>query len=110
MCRARTITVKIRFGDFQSITRSMTLNESSDQTDRLWRETKNLFDKWVKSDIKPVRLIDMGVSQPSFQRDLSGQLDLFTKPENDRSKRLDVTTDAIRYKFGLDAIHLGSKE
>lgn len=105
---ARTITIKIRYGDFQTITRSMTLNEPSDQTDRLWREAKNLFDKWANSNFKPVRLIGMGVSQPSSPGGLSEQMGLFSKPENERSKRLDATTDAIRNKFGLNAIHRGT--
>lgn len=106
--RARTITVKIRFGNFQTITRSMTLNEPSDQTDRLWRETRKLFDKWVKNNFQPVRLIGMGASLPSEQEAQQMQMGLFADKENDRSKRLDETTDAIRNKFGLDAIHRGA--
>lgn len=106
--RARTITVKIRFGNFQTITRSMTLDEPSDQTDRLWRETRKLFDEWVENNFQPVRLIGMGVSQPASHEKQQSQMGLFSNPENDRSKRLDATTDAIRNKFGLNAIHRGT--
>ena len=100
--------MKIRFGDFQTITRSLTLDEPSDQTDRLWRETRKLFDKWAENNFQPVRLIGMGVSLPSEQGPQQVQMGLFSNPENDRSKRLDATTDAIRNKFGLNAIHRGT--
>lgn len=106
--RARTITIKIRYGNFQTITRSMTLDEPSDQTDRLWRETRKLFDKWEEKSFQPVRLIGMGASLPREQDSQSEQLGLFSKPENDRNKKLDEATDAIRNKFGLNAIHRGS--
>lgn len=106
--KARTITIKIRYGNFQTITRSITLDEPCAQTDRLWRESRKLFDNWAKDSFKPVRLIGMGASLPTDQGVVAEQLGLFSKPADDRSNKLDEATDAIRNKFGLNAIHRGS--
>jgi len=41
---ARNVTVKIRFGDFETITRSETFADATDQTDAIWRAARGLFD------------------------------------------------------------------
>ena len=60
---ARTVTVKIRYGDFETITRSATLPAPSDVTTELWEVAAALFDRWAASGYRPVRLIGMGTSR-----------------------------------------------
>ncbi len=102
--RGRTITVKIRFGDFQTITRSTTLHAPSDGTDLICAEARDLFDAWAATGFQPVRLIGVGISQLT---DEAEQFNLFTQRTDDRSHRLDAVTDTIKSKFGADAIHRG---
>lgn len=104
--RGRTITVKIRFGDFQTITRSTTLHAPTDRTDLICAEACDLFDAWTATGFQPVRLIGVGISQFT---DEAEQLNLFTQRTDDRSRRLDATTDAIRNKFGSGAVHRGAR-
>ena len=105
--RAGTVSVKIRYGDFQTITRSSTLGEATDRTDRLWRSARDLFDRWVGQSFEPVRLIGFGTSQLTRSGE---QLDLFTQDRHDRHRALDTVTDAIHERFGADAIHRGGGE
>ncbi len=102
--RGRTITVKIRFGAFQTITRSATLHEATDRTDLICSKARELFDAWAAKGFQPVRLIGVGISQFT---DEAEQFNLFTQRTDDRSHRLDVVTDTIKQKFGADAIHRG---
>lgn len=102
--RARAVVVKIRFGDFQTITRRSTLPQPSDVTDAIWRAARDLFDRWASGEFKPVRLIGVTAS------DLAGggaQLELFADPNAERQRKLDRVLDQISGRFGNDAIRRG---
>jgi DNA polymerase-4 len=99
----RTVTIKIRAGDFTTITRSATLPEPTDCTDTLWDATAALFDQWRRKRPDPVRLIGMGVSHLSPQ--VGRQLQLFEA--DPAAARLDQTVDRILDRFGDAAIHRG---
>lgn len=101
---ARTVTVKIRFGDFQTITRSQTLDAPSDVTQRLWLTARGLFDEWAARSFSPVRLIGVSASQLTTT---AGQLALFPDHDADRQHRLDRATDAIVERFGKRSIRRG---
>ena len=102
--RAGGVTLKIRFGDFHTITRSRTLEATTDRTDLLWAVTKEIFDQWAAKNFVPVRLIGMAA------RDLSsggGQMPLFADPAGDKHERLDQVVDAIVDRFGKSAVRRG---
>ncbi|HEX8914794.1 MAG TPA: DNA polymerase IV, partial [Humisphaera sp.] len=94
---ARTVVVKIRFGDFQTITRRTTLPAPTDATTDLWHAARDLFDKWAAEGFHPVRLI--GVSAGDLSKP-DGQLDLFADAGRAKQRRLDAVADAIKAKFG----------
>ena len=56
---ARGVSLKIRYGDFETITRSMTLENPTDSNSAFWSAAAALYDKWCQSGFKPVRLIGM---------------------------------------------------
>jgi DNA polymerase-4 len=95
------ITVKIRFGQFETISRSMTLRNSTAATNELWMAARSLFDKWP---FQPVRLI--GVTAERLTEG-EGQLALFTDPLKERQKKVDIVADQINKKFGKRAIRRG---
>ena len=101
---ARGITVKIRFGDFQTITRSITLDRPTDLTDELYRPAIALFDKWAKHNFQPVRLI--GVSAGPLTHE-PPQQDLFADPQREKKIQVEQTLDQIKSKFGKRAVHRG---
>jgi DNA polymerase-4 len=100
---AGAVTVKIRFGDFQTITRSRTLREPTDVTNDLYEAARSLFDEWCRTSFSPVRLIGMNCSHFTQHR----QLSLFDQPRTEKLQKVDRAVDLIKEKFGSDAIHRG---
>jgi DNA polymerase-4 len=99
---ARGVSLKLRFGDFQTISRSATLPAPTDATAELWAAARDLFDRWP---VQPVRLI--GVTAERLSADGAGQLDLFADPARERQRRLDAVADQINQRFGTRAIRRG---
>jgi DNA polymerase-4 len=102
--RCRTVTVKIRYGQFETITRSQSLVEPTDATDGIWHAARALFDTWAGVGFRPVRLI--GVTAGRLTRG-GEQLVLFAGSDTDRRRRVDRAMDGIRDRFGKQAIHRG---
>jgi DNA polymerase IV len=87
--KAGGVSLKIRFGQFQTISRSMTLAMPSDVTSELWQAARGVFEQWP---FQPVRLI--GVTAERLLRG-AGQLELFTDPQRKRQRKLDGVADRI---------------
>ena len=102
---ARTVTIKLRRADFTTLTRSTTLDQATDETDTFWQAASRLFEAWSQEDRAAVRLIGMGVSQLTAPAD--EQLMLFEQAEMNQRRSLDRTMDAIRDRFGADAVGRG---
>ncbi len=100
---AKTVTVKIRFGDFETITRSHTLDRPTDLTDDLFHAARALFDRWADVSFQPVRLI--GVTASGLSQSAQGEL--FADASHERRRRVDAVTDSITAKFGKGAIRRG---
>lgn len=98
---ARGIGLKIRFGEFQTISRSATLETATDVTDDLWRAAAAVYDKWVREAFRPVRLI--GVHADRLTQ-APQQMDLFAQPQREKLRRLDSALDRIAERFGPDVI------
>jgi DNA polymerase-4 len=100
----RTVTLKLKKGDFQLVTRRHALSDPTQLTDRIYRAARDLFDHAGTNG--PFRLIGVGISDlaPEDQADLSGDL---LDPEARRRAATERATDAIRAKFGAEAIIKG---
>ena len=100
----RTVTLKLKKGDFQLVTRRHALTDPTQLTDRIYRAARDLFDH--AGTTGPFRLIGVGISDlaPEDQADLSRDL---LDPEASRRAAAERATDAIRAKFGKDAIIKG---
>ena len=103
---ARSVTVKIRFGDFKTVTRRCTLATPTDATADIWHAAREQFDRWAASEFQPVRLIGVTANELSGA---AAQLDLFPNPTAQRQRRLDETLDQINSRFGGSTIHRGKK-
>ena len=93
---AQTITLKIRYGEWRTITRSRTLDAPTDVTQVLWDASRATFDAWARTSLAPLRLLGMQCSQLTDE----GQLPLFGQATNERQQRLDRAVDRINTKFG----------
>lgn len=103
---ARTITLKIRYRDFKTITRSHTLDKPSNTTLLLWQEAKSIFNQWHRKSAAPLRLLGFGASGLSPKG--TGQQLLFSDPEEEKQKKIDSAFDTIRKKYGDDSMKRGN--
>ena len=98
----RTVTLKLRYGSFQTITRNKTLEEPTEVTTVLWDAAQQLFRLWQKTSLRPVRLLGFGASQ-LVDRKMS-QSGLFTDKSEEKQKKIDRVTDRIKQRYGKDMI------
>lgn len=99
--KGRCVTLKLKFSNFQAITRSMHLADPSDATQTLYHAGKKLLT--AQPLPRPVRLIGLSVSQfGAAQHPLP--LGHTSARKEGRQKQLDTTMDLIRDKFGNTSI------
>ncbi len=96
---ARTVSIKVRFYDFKTITRSHTLNYSFNDDDTIFREALHLLEQ-IKLD--PVRLLGVTVSNFSA----GAQLSLFSTADQTLSQ-VNELMDSINRRFSPGAITKG---
>lgn len=103
--RGRTVTLKLKFNDFRQITRSRTLPEPIDSDAAIFAAVRAL----LAAEPLPnsVRLIGVGIANFGSK---PRQLGLFESPADQQRAhdgKIDAALDAIRDKFGRDAIVRG---
>ncbi|MEH6527574.1 MAG: DNA polymerase IV, partial [Sneathiella sp.] len=100
----KTITLKLKTGDFKTLTRSHTLPHPTQLAETLYREIKPLLEKSIPG--RNFRLIGVGIS--SFGAiDDADKPDLLTSQNNDRDKKVEAAIDKVRAKFGDTVIGKG---
>jgi DNA polymerase-4 len=104
--RGRAVELKVRFADFQTITRSRTLSEPTDITQELLGAGIELLTKKLPAQHLPVRLLGFGVHDLAGAGEVQGNL--FGEPEKDKQRQLDRVADEIAAKFGKAAIRRGA--
>ena len=99
----RTVTLKLKRSDFQTITRRHALTDPTQLTDRIYRAAHDLF---TLAPQGPFRLVGVGISDlgPEAAADLSGDL---LDPGAQKRARAERAADAIRAKYGAKAIIRG---
>ena len=99
-----TVKIKVRWHDFTTLTRQVTLAQPTDQDSQIFGAATQLFSKvWEKG--RPVRLLGVGVSGLCRA---SRQLSLWDQ-ESDREHRLHAAIDAIHDKFGGNVLQRGGQ-
>ncbi len=105
----KTVTLKLKRSDFSALSRRVTLDDPTQLADRIYRTARALFDAaraQMGAGFGPFRLIGVGISDlsPADRADQSGDLLDPTAPKRAAAER---ATDAIRARFGKDAIVKG---
>ena len=104
----KTITLKVRYSDFALITRSMTLNASTNDGTVIYTAICRLLES-TETGKRPVRLLGITLSQ---LRTLASekQLSLFNTYNGLEKKRkdLNITLDSLQEKFGKNVVRPGT--
>jgi nucleotidyltransferase/DNA polymerase involved in DNA repair len=99
---ARTVHIKVRTGDFETMTRAKTLSEPTDLAEVVLAAARALFRERVFLKGRGVRLLGLGVSGLEAAR--AGQAALFTDERLEKMRNLARAADEIREKFGKAAL------
>ncbi len=107
--KGRTVSIKIRYPDFKSITRAITLEQYTSSFEPIYDVVKTLMQQYYK-DGTPVRLIGVTVSNLKQEADIIEQQDLFAdKKSVEKLNNLNRVLDNINYKYGGDTVHRARK-
>ncbi|MBN2366709.1 MAG: DNA polymerase IV, partial [Calditrichaeota bacterium] len=96
----QTVQLKIRFSDFKTYTRSLTLHEPTSLTDEIFQTTELLLTEFLPLE-NFVRLVGVGVSSLKSEKGI--QLGLWDQ-ENQKKLKLEQVLDALQDKYGSDVI------
>ena len=100
----RTVTIKLRWSDFRTITRCVTVSDATDLDQPIYVAAKLLFDKaWIEGH--PVRLLGVGASNLEAGGE---QLSLFSQ-SGDREHRVQEALDDLRDRFGSSKTRWGKE-
>ncbi len=99
--KAKTITLKLRYSDFKTITRAASINPTSDDA-VVFRTVQDLLRKAYTRSLA-IRLLGIGLS--NFVEEAEQELELF--PSIKKRDQMLHALDKIREKFGDDVIHAG---
>ena len=100
----RVVTLKLKRKDHKSLSRRVTLRDPTQIADRIYRTARDLFGQVGPQG--PYRLIGVGLSDLVGDADSDLTSDLLD-PNAAKRTKAERATDAIRAKFGSDAIVKG---
>ena len=101
---ARTITLKLRYGNFQTLTRAETLAESTQRDGGILEAARRLFHRhWDRR--RKVRLLGVQASGLSGS---AGQGNLLTGPVEAKWSRALAATDRLRKRYGFSSVQLAA--
>jgi DNA polymerase-4 len=96
--QARTVTLKARYPDFTTHTRSETLSEPSDSNVDIRDTARRLLRDKLGRRGRALRLI--GVTASNLVRPGEGQGQLFADPAREKDRKLDRIMDEVHGRFG----------
>ena len=100
----RVVTLKLKRANFKGLTRRVTLADPTQIADKIYRTARDLFDGVGEEG--PYRLLGVGLSQLMREAEAPSSGDLLD-PDGERRAQAERATDAIRERFGEDAILKG---
>jgi len=99
----RTVTLKLRYSDFKTVTGSTTLDLSTSTDHEI---IPTVLDALTRLWTRRARIRLIGVSLSNFSR-IPRQMELFPRPDENRHRNLCGAIDDIRKRFGFGAITRG---
>jgi DNA polymerase-4 len=102
--RAGSVAIRLRYSDFETITRQVTLENASNANQVIFATALQLLNKALAQQEKPVRLIGIRISSLVGKEKQLTMFDSGTK----KPEQLDKAIDKIRRKYGSMALKTGN--
>lgn len=96
-----TVTVKLRWEEFETVTRQASLDRAVNTTERIWPVARDLF---ARADRPGRRIRLVGVSLSSLVPEEGRQLSLFSVEGERRDERVAAAVDRLAERFGPGAV------
>ncbi|MDP2529836.1 MAG: DNA polymerase IV [Candidatus Palauibacterales bacterium] len=96
-----TVTVKLRWEGFETVTRQASLDRAVNTTERIWPVARDLM---ARADRPSRRVRLVGVSLSSLVPEAGRQLSLFTVEGERRDERVAAVVDRLAERFGPGAV------
>ena len=100
--RAKTVAVKVRYSDFSTVQRSVTLGSPTDVTREIYAAAVSQFDRVVSSG-RAIRLVGVRLEQLLAAGDVEEQLE-FGAEDGPSWRDADTAADKVTAKFGPSAL------
>ncbi|HKZ51235.1 MAG TPA: DNA polymerase IV [Dehalococcoidia bacterium] len=100
--RARHVTLKLRNGDFTTMTRRRTLPRPTDGDELLFEAAEGLLEEWLAHGAGPLRLIGVAVGGLVPGRQLA-----LLEGRQERLETLGRTVDRLRARYGRSCLEVG---
>lgn len=100
---ARTVQLKLRHGDFHTVTRRRTLTQPTNLDQEIYGAARELFDgayREMRQRDQGVRLLGVGAGNIV----VAGPADLFEAESRTRAREVTSAVDKVREKYGFDAM------
>ena len=101
--RARTVSLKLRYEDFTTLSRSKTLPRPVSSNEAIFEAADSLLTRIRQAERRPVRLIGVGAS--GLVEDVV-QLSLEPSAET-KGESLSAAFDKVRHKYGTRSLQTG---
>ena len=101
--KGKTVSIKVKYHDFTTASRSITLDTPIDDGNELFKQGKILLEK-TDAGRKPMRLLGISISNLQNSGD-SYQMSIFGQEKKNRNNDLNKAVDSINRKFGRRKIN-----
>lgn len=102
--KGRTVQIKIRYDDFKSVTRAMTIADYTANFALIFSIAEQLFRDHYSIN-RPVRLLGVSVSHLAADEEIVSQMQLFdlNKPK-EKQEKLDTVLDHLNERYGKKTV------
>lgn len=105
--RGKTIQLKIRYDDFSTFTRAVTVNQPTNITKEIEEAALLILKNRLPQRTLSIRLIGIGVT--GFDNGPLQQRSLFDEADQQKNSRLDHVKDQIAQRFGTESLKRGTR-
>ncbi len=105
-----TVNLKARYADFTTVTRAKTLASATADSVAIRDAARELLEKRLDRDGRALRLLGVSLSNLAHHDDVTRDLfDGAARTNTSRNRALDSVMDALRARFGSNAVTRGTK-